>query len=58
MFLLHVTGIKKETESFKKSCCERKLEMCPLLLGLVNGGGYKQVSSLIGNHLEDLRNTY
>jgi hypothetical protein len=41
---------------WKNHVVKGNLEMFPLLLGLGSEEGYQEVSSLIGNHLEALRN--
>jgi hypothetical protein len=51
-----ILRLKKKMNLWKNRVVKGNLEMFPLLLGLESEEGYQQVSSLIGNHLEELQN--
>jgi hypothetical protein len=51
-----ILGFERKLNLWKKSSCEKKSWKFPLLLRLESEDGYQQVSSPIGNHLEELRN--
>jgi hypothetical protein len=51
-----ILGFKRKLNLWKNHVVIGYLETFPLLLGLEREEGYQQVSSLIGNHHEELRN--
>jgi hypothetical protein len=51
-----ILGFKRKMNLWKNHDVTGNLEMLPLLLGLESEGGYRQVSTLIENHLEELQN--
>jgi hypothetical protein len=51
-----ILGLKRKLNLWKNHVVKGNLEMFPLVLGLESEEGYQQVSSLIDNHPEELRN--
>jgi hypothetical protein len=52
-----IIRFKRKLNHWKNHAVREKLYTFPLLLGLESEEGYWQVSSLIQNHIEKLRNT-
>jgi hypothetical protein len=53
-----ILGFKRKYNLWENHVVKKNLEMFPLLLGLDSEEEYQQVSSLIENHLEEMRNKY
>jgi hypothetical protein len=51
-----IFGFKRELNLLKNRVVKGNLEMFPLLLGLESEEQYQQMSNIIENHLEELRN--
>jgi hypothetical protein len=51
-----ILGFKRQLNLWKNHVVKGNLEKFPLLLGFESEEGYRQVLSLIENHLEELQN--